>query len=390
MRTRRSFRAGHLILAALLGALVTAGAVLLAAWLLLGRWGLSVMEGGALVNTQFVGDFDGDEAADAALDGMVNALGDRWSYYLTAEEYADQTERRSNRFVGIGVTVTPEEAGARILSVEEGGPAQAAGLLPGEVITGADGQPLTGEAAQSAADLIRGEEGTQVTLTVLGTDGTEREVTLTRAVIQQKSVTWEMLDGDVALITVKNFYSGCAQQGREALAAAQDAGARGVVFDLRNDPGGYISELTDLLDAVLPEGPIFRTGGKGGGESVVESDSECVDLPMTVIVNGDSYSAAEFFAAQLQEDGWAVVVGSPTSGKGYSQLTFPLLHGGAVGLSTKTYRTGDGVSLVGTGLSLDVRVDLSEEDAALLSAGSLSHGEDEQLQAALGALGEGR
>ena len=378
MRTRRSFRAGHLILAALLGALVTAGAVLLAAWLLLGRWGLSVMEGVALVNTQFVGDFDGDEAADAALDGLVSALGDRWSYYLTAEEYADQTERRSNRFVGIGVTVTPEEAGARILSVEEGGPAQAAGLLPGEVITG--------EAAQSAADLIRGEEGTQVTLTVLGTDGTEREVTLTRAVIQQKSVTWEMLDGDVALITVKNFYSGCAQQGREALAAAQDAGARGVVFDLRNDPGGYISELTDLLDAVLPEGPIFRTGGKGGGESVVESDSECVDLPMAVIVNGDSYSAAEFFAAQLQEDGWAVVVGSPTSGKGYSQLTFPLLHGGAVGLSTKTYRTGDGVSLVGTGLSLDVRVDLSEEDAALLSAGSLPHGEDEQLQAALGAL----
>src|SRR5699024_2491279 len=128
------------------------------------------------------------------------------------------------------------------------------------------------------------------------------------------------------------------------------------------------------------------TSGKSGGETTVESDAQCVDLPMAVLVNEDSYSAAEFFAAQLQEDGWAVIVGSPTSGKGYSQLTFPLPHGGALALSTQTYRTGDGVSLIGTGLTLDVRVDLSEEDAALLSAGALPHEEDEQLQAAIAAL----
>ncbi len=386
MKTQKRFGPLHLLLAALAGAAVAVAAVALAGWLLLGQWGLSVLEGVALVNTQFVGEFDGDEAADGALTGMVAALGDRWSYYLTAENYESQVERRANSFVGIGVTVTPEEDGARILSVEEGGPAQAAGLVPGEVITAADGQSLAGGAAESAADLIRGEEGTQVTLTVLGTDGTRREVTLTRATIQQKSVTWEMLDGQIALITVKNFYSNCAQQGRQALEEAQQKGARAVIFDMRNDPGGYITELTDFLDAILPEGIIFRTSGRSGGETTVESDAQCVDLPMAVLVNEDSYSAAEFFAAQLQEDGWAVIVGSPTSGKGYSQLTFPLLHGGALALSTQTYRTGDGVSLIGTGLTLDVRVDLSEEDAALLSAGALPHEEDEQLQAAIAAL----
>ena len=386
MKTQKRFGPLHLLLAALAGAAVAVAAVALAGWLLLGQWGLSVLEGVALVNTQFVGEFDGDEAADGALSGMVAALGDRWSYYLTAENYESQVERRANSFVGIGVTVTPEEDGARILSVEEGGPAQTAGLVPGEVITAADGQSLAGDAAESAADLIRGEEGTQVTLTVLGTDGTRREVTLTRATIQQKSVTWEMLDGQIALITVKNFYSNCAQQGRQALEEAQQEGARAVIFDMRNDPGGYITELTDFLDTILPEGTIFRTSGKSGGETTVESDAQCVDLPMAVLVNEDSYSAAEFFAAQLQEDGWAVIVGSPTSGKGYSQLTFPLPHGGALALSTQTYHTGDGVSLIGTGLTLDVRVDLSEEDAALLSAGALPHEEDEQLQAAIAAL----
>ena len=156
MKTQKRFGPLHLLLAALAGAAVAVAAVALAGWLLLGQWGLSVLEGVALVNTQFVGEFDGDEAADGALTGMVAALGDRWSYYLTAENYESQVERRANSFVGIGVTVTPEEDGARILSVEEGGPAQAAGLVPGEVITAADGQSLAGGAAESAADLIRG------------------------------------------------------------------------------------------------------------------------------------------------------------------------------------------------------------------------------------------
>ncbi len=384
---RPRFTSIHLAAAVLAAVAATVGVVALTACLLLGKWGLSVLESVVLINTQFVGEYDGDAAADSAIAAMVDALGDRWSYSLTAEQYEAQNQRRANSFVGIGVTVSYErEEGLTIVSVEEGGPAAGAGLQPGEVITAVDGQSIAGDARETAVDLIQGEEGTQVTVTVLAEDGTSREVTMTRARIAQKSVTWEMLEGDVALITVENFYTGCAQQGREALAEAAEAGARAVVFDMRNNPGGYITELTSLLDAVLPEGVIFRTSGKFGPEQKVESDSECVELPMAVLVNEDTYSAAEFFAAELQEQGWAVIVGTPTSGKGYSQITCPLPYGGALALSTHTYRTGEGTSLIGTGLTLDVEVELTEEQAALLAAGVLPRGEDAQLQAALAAL----
>ena len=225
-----------------------------------------------------------------------------------------------------------------------------------------------------------------MTLTVLGTDGTRREVTLTRATIQQKSVTWEMLDGQIALITVKNFYSNCAQQGRQALEEAQQEGARAVIFDMRNDPGGYITELTDFLDAILPEGTIFRTSGRSGGETTVESDAQCVDLPMAVLVNEDSYSAAEFFCRPAPGGRLGGDRGVPHQREGVLPAHLPPPPRRGSGPVHQTYRTGDGVSLIGTGLTLDVRVDLSEEDAALLSAGALPHEEDEQLQAAIAAL----
>lgn len=386
---KQRFTSLHLLIAVLATCAVTVGVVALTACLLLGKWGLSVLESVVLVNTQFVGEYDGDAVADSAISGMVDALGDRWSYYLTEEEYQVQNQRRANSFVGIGVTVSYErEEGLTILSVEEGGPAAEAGLQPGEVITAVDGQSAAGDARETAVDLIQGEEGTSVTVTVLGLDGEARDVTMTRARIEQKSVTWELLDGGIALITVENFYTGCAQQGRQALEDAVAAGASAVIFDMRNNPGGYITELTNLLDAVLPEGVIFRSSGNFGGEEKVTSDSECVQLPMAVLVNEDTYSAAEFFAAELQGQDWAIIVGTPTSGKGYSQVTFPLPHGGALALSINTYRTGEGVSLIGTGLDLDIECALTEQQDALLAANALPREEDAQLQAAIAALQE--
>lgn len=384
---QRRFTPIHLLVAVLASVAATVGLVALAFCLLMGRWGLSVVESVALINTQFVGEFDGDEAADSALSAMVNALGDRWSYYLTAEQHEAQNQRRANSFVGVGVTVSYErEDGLLILSVEEDGPAAQGGLIPGQVITAVDGQTAGGEARQEAVDRIQGEEGTQVVLTVLGEDGTSREVTLTRARIASKSVTWELLEDGTAVITVMNFYTGCGQQGEAAMAEAAAAGAERIVFDMRNNPGGYITELTYFLDAVLPEGVIFRTTGPLGFEQKTSSDSSCVELPMAVLVNGDTYSAAEFFAAELQEWGWAIIVGTPTSGKGYSQITFPLVHGGALAISTNTYRTGKGVSLIGTGLTLDVEAELEEEKKTYLSARVLDPAEDSQLQAAVAAL----
>jgi carboxyl-terminal processing protease len=155
-----------------------------------------------------------------------------------------------------------------------------------------------------------------------------------------------------------------------------EQGAVGLVIDLRNNPGGYIDELTEILDYLLPEGDVFRLHPRWRRETVYKSDADCVDLPFVTIVNGDSYSAAELLAAELREFSGSPVVGTKTSGKGYSQVTFALLNGGAVGLSTATYCTGEGHSLIGEGITPDVELELSET-------------EDNQLAAAVALLTDG-
>ncbi|MGN0968092.1 MAG: S41 family peptidase, partial [Oscillospiraceae bacterium] len=142
---KKRFSVKAIILTAALSVFITLGAVALTAWLVLGSSGLAITAGAAYINTQFVGEYDDDAMADAALDAMVESLGDRWSYYMNAEDYAASKLRRSNAYVGIGVTITYEEDGLHIQSVTEGGPAEAAGLLPGEIITAADGNDLTGD-----------------------------------------------------------------------------------------------------------------------------------------------------------------------------------------------------------------------------------------------------
>ena len=388
VKTKR-FSLRTLLLTAVLTVVLTAGVLLGAAWLLLGRAGVSMAETMVLINTLFVGEHDIQTATDQALDSLITGLGDRWSYYMDADSYQQQIQRRSNSYVGIGVTVTYLEEGVlHIEAVTAGGPAEAAGLQAGEDITAVDGTALTAENISEATSLIQGEEGTQVTLTVRGTDGTEREVTVTRSQIDESPAEGELLSDGTGLVTIRNFNSRCAEDAIAAVDSLVEQGAQRLVFDVRNNGGGYVSELTDLLDHLLPEGTIFRQRSNFGWETTVTSDAQCVELPMAVLVNGNTYSAAEFFAAQLQEMDWGVIVGEPTFGKGFSQQTFPLASGGAVNLSTARYFTGEGVSLIGTGLTLDQEVALTEEQAAALSAGTLDPSEDPQLQAAIELLRE--
>ena len=367
---KRMFTPLHLLLVVVLTAALCIGGALAAVRLWLGPCGDSLVQAWKLVEDRFVGEYDETAAVDSALEGLVAGLGDRWSYYLTKEEREAQELRRTNHYVGVGVTVNyTREDGLLILAVAPGGPAEAAGLLPGEVITAVDGQSLAGEARYEGADLIQGEEGTAVTLTVRGTDGTERTVEAIRASLETDPVSYEMLEGDVGYVALSNFYDGSADRLAEAVADLQEQGARALVFDMRNNGGGYLHELTDMLDYLLPEGPIFITRDKAGNEEVTQSDAACVDLPMAVLVNANTYSAAEFFAAELQEQGVAVIVGEPTSGKGYSQQTFTLPYGGAVNISTAAYFTGSGTSLIGTGLTLDAEVyNTGAEDAQLAAA----------------------
>lgn len=386
----KRFSGLQLLAAVLVTLLVTVLALFLAAWLTIGPEGLTLLEGMALVNTRFVGEYEKEKVLDSAMSGMISGLGDRWSYYLSPERYQAEQERRANSYVGIGVTVDySSEEGLTIQAVTEGGPAQEAGLMPGEIITAVDGQSIAGDKRYEATALIQGKENTAVILTLLGADGESREAEVTRRSIETDPVSYEMLENGTGYIRVENFFRRSADQVKAAVEDLQSQGAKALVFDMRNNGGGYLDELIPMLDNLLPEGPIFRTRSRSGTEKIEESDAECVDLPMAVLVNGDTYSAAEIFAAELQEWGAAVVVGTPTSGKGYSQQLYPLFNGGAVGISTAEYFTGEGKSLVGTGLTLDREYHLSQTDEARRQAGGLPLEEDGQLQAALELL-EGR
>ncbi|MCI9263431.1 MAG: S41 family peptidase [Oscillospiraceae bacterium] len=390
MREKR-YSSLHMFLAALSGGLVVLATAMLAVWFLLGPHTLSLVEAWGLVRTQYVGEYDPDLAVDSALEGLASGIGDRWSYYLNAEDYQAQNQRRENSYAGIGVTVEyTDQRGLLIAAVREDSPARKAGLEPGQIITAADGFSLAGENQSQGTGRIQGEAGTVVVLTVLDEAGGRREVEVLREEMENLSVRYELLSGKTGYVRVENFYTHSAQQVKQAVEELVEQGAEGLVFDMRNNGGGYVSELTEMLDYLLPEGPIFRAETKSGRETVTQSDEDGVELPMATLVNADTYSAAEFFAAQLQESVGAPIVGERTSGKGYSQQSIPLPNGGALNLSTGRYRTGAGVSLIGTGVMLDWEMPLEEEKAEALWRGTLLPQEDPQLQKAVELLEEGK
>ena len=385
MKTKR-FSGWSLLVTALLSLLLTLALAFGALWALIGPEGLSMAEAMVLINARFVGDHDIGKAADAAMDGLITGLGDRWSYYVDAKGYENLKNSKDNAYVGIGVTVSyPEgEEGLYVEAVAENGPAAAAGLRPGDTILAVGEVRLAGEDRNRGTELIQGEAGTQVELLLRGGGGEERTVSVTRGRVEEHPVSYALLADGTGLITIQNFNS----RADEAIAAVDDLreqGAERLVFDVRNNGGGFLDELTRLLDYLLPEGPIFRSQTKAGRETVVSSDAGCVEMPMAVLVNENTYSAAELFAAELQEWDWGEVVGVQTFGKGFSQQTFPLLNGGAVNLSTAKYFTGQGNCLIGVGLTPDRVVELDEEQAAKLRARILDPAEDPQLQAAIAA-----
>lgn len=358
---------------------------------LIGEEGMSVVETLTLVRYTFVGDYDYTQVVDETLDTLVDSLGDQWSYYADADTYESIQSSKSNSYVGIGITVsyTETELGLYIQRVTPDGPADLGGLTAGEVITAVDGVSLAGEMLSSGANLIQGVEHTEVTLEILSVDGSQRTVILVRSKIEDSPVSYQLLDSGIGLITINNFNSRCASEAIYAIDSLLIEGATGFIFDVRNNGGGYVDELLSLLDYILPEGAIFNSVNKWGISETVYSDADMVDLPMVVLINDNSYSAAELFAAELSEWDWAEVVGIPSTGKGYSQQLFALSHGGAVNLSTGAYTTGQGTCLAGVGLTPDHIVTLSEEDSTLLYADVLSPEEDAQIQAAVELLVEG-
>ena len=340
-----------------------------------------------LIQQQFIGDVDVTKMEDEAAHAMIAALDDRWSYYIPASEYASHVENMNNAYVGIGITITvaEDESGFLIMVVNEGGPAEEAGLQVDDVITAISGTPCAGLDPSEGRNLVRGEEGTQVQITI-ARNGQEQTIPVTRRQVIVPVATWEMVTENVGLITITNFDDRCAEETIAAIDALMEQGAEKLIFDVRNNPGGYAHELVKVLDHLLPEGEVFHTVDYSGKELFDYSDREYVDIPIAVLVNADSYSAAEFFAAALREYDRAVVVGEQTSGKGHFQYTYELNDGSAVGLSVGKYYTPKGVSLEGVGITPDVEVAVDEETYIAIYYGQLEPAEDPQLQAALDAL----
>lgn len=342
-----------------------------------------------LILDKFIGEADQKVMEDAAANAMVNALGDRWSYYIPADQYAAYMEQMNNAYVGIGVTIQQREdgEGLDVVGVTEGGPAKDAGIQPQDRIVAVDGQRIAGMTLEEVRGMIQGEAETKVGITILR-EQQEIEFTVMRRQIKTIVATGVMLTEDIGLVTIENFDARCAEETIAAIESLQEQGAKKLIFDVRYNPGGYKHELVRVLDYLLPEGVLFRSELYNGTTEEDTSDAKYLDIPMAVLVNGDSYSAAEFFAAALRDYEAGIVVGEKTVGKGYFQSTFQLQDGSAVGLSIGKYYTPKGISLAGVGITPDVSIKLDDETAAKLYYGQLEPMEDPHILAAIEALQE--
>ncbi len=340
-----------------------------------------------MIDTCFIGETDEQRMLDAASAALVEATGDRWSYYIPKADMQAHQEAMDNAYVGVGITVQMREddLGLDVISVTAGGPAQEAGMLAGDIVYAVEGARVSEIGLEESKNRIRGEAGTTVQITVRRG---ERELSFAveRRPIEAVVATGALLDDGIGLVTIENFNSGARDKTVAVIEDLRGQGAKALVFDVRFNPGGYRHELVALLDYLLPAGLLFRSEYYTGETSEDRSDARFLDMPMAVLVNGDSYSAAEFFAAALREYEAAIVVGSQTCGKGYFQQTLKLSDGSALNLSTGRYYTPKGVSLAGVGLTPDIPVEVDEQTYMNLYYGLVQPQEDAQLQAAIQAL----
>jgi len=333
------------------------------------------------VDNYFVGEYDRDEVMDSAAAGYVEGLGDRWTYYMSAEQYETFKTSNEDHFVGIGVTITwNEEKGClQVMDVNEGSPAEEAGLAVMDYIIKVDGVPTSELGYDATVAAVRGEEGSSVTLIIERGDGT-LEKTVERRTIVKNYVKSTMLDGKVGYIRITEFAQGAQDEFLAAVESLLSEGAEGFVLDVRNNPGGDLQVLLSILNRILADKDLFTEEYQDGERYTFTSDETGLDVPISVLTNANTYSAAEYLAAVLQEYGVCNVVGEATTGKGYGQTTFELKDGSAIVLSIIRYYTPQGRSLKETGVTPDREVELDEK--LLGSIGTMTEEEDPQLAAA--------
>jgi len=337
----------------------------------------------------YIGEYDESEVSAAAMRAAVYALGDRWSFYLSPEEYSEFLDDSNNRFsgIGVGVIIDEETGGMFVQSVYRGSGAEAAGLAVGDIIIGIDGGDIAGLDLRDMRILLARPFGDKVELTVLRENGSLEYVTVVYDAVFVDPVSYEMLESDIGYIALSNFDYGAAKSFITAIEDLTADGARAFIFDVRANPGGRVTEMTAILDYLLPEGEIFVAVDRRGREIVTMSDADCVDFSCIVLVDRNSYSAGEYFAALLREYNMAEIVGEQTTGKNHIQSTLSLPGGGALHISTGLYLTKNRISLTDVGgVSPDYPITLTDEEFALFMSGKLEKALDPQLSKAVSLL----
>ena len=315
-----------------------------------------------------------DEVAvtDAIIDSYVFSLGDKYSVYRTKDEYKDYSSGMSGKYTGIGVVVTKSEDGLILInSVNEGGSAYEAGLKSGDLIVSVDGVPVGERGYEDSINAISGEEGTSVTLGI-DRSGESLTFTLTRRKLIENSVTYSLEDG-IGYIKISSFKSNTDEQFIEAVDYMEKNGARGVIYDLRNNTGGYLSSVINALDYVAPKGTTLASFSNGYDDAEVSRSSHTYLVPTVVICNEMTASAGELFTAgirDLSEMGYldATLVGTKTFGKGIMQSTYTLSDGSTITMTVAYYMPPSGKNYHDVGIKPNVTVERSTEGDAQLDA----------------------
>ena len=343
-----------------------------------------------LINQYFL--FDEEEREDPEewiYSGLVYSLQDPYSVYYTPEEYESVVESNEGEYCGIGVQVSQNVYTGiiTVVKVFKGTPAEKAGMLPGDILTAVGDMDVSGlDLSLLVSDYIKGEEGTEVSLTVYR-ESTEDyvEMTMERAMVENPTVEYTMLENKIGYISLSSFEEVSGDQFKKAVDSLEGEGMEGLVVDLRNNGGGVVNAAKAIADYLLPEGDaIVSFKGKGVPDSSFSSeDGHQVDVPIVVLVNGQSASASEVLTGALKDNDWGIVVGTKTFGKGIAQGVFPMMDGSAVKLTTAYYYVPSGECIHELGIEPDVEVELREDLRSMIE---IPKDEDNQLKAAVGVL----
>lgn len=328
-------------------------------------------------------DIDDSKVLDNIYKAYVNAYGDKYTVYYTADEYAKIQESSNGAYYGIGVVVRKNDDGT-ILVVEpyDGAPGKEAGMRKNDVIVTVNGESVADQDLNSVVAKIKGDEGTTVNIGIKR-DGSDdiTELTVTRRKVEIKTVAYEMLDDSVGLITISEFDKVTAQQFKEAYAQLETLGMKGLVIDIRSNPGGLLNVVVDMLDEILPDGLIVYTEDKYGNRQEYNgSNPDVIDVPLAVLVNGESASASEIFAGAVQDYGAGTIIGTQTFGKGIVQTIRRMSDGSAIKYTMAKYFTPKGQDIHGHGVTPDIVEELSDEFNNLTEYDA---SKDNQLQKAI-------